>query len=133
MSRALWILQVLLALMFLFAGGFKLAAPGDVLTSIYSPPPNDIMRFIGTTEFLCAVGLVLSSLLRIAPWLTPLAAVGLAVEMAGAAALTPTLFAQDVTLSVIPMVLGVLVALVAYGRMRLSPIQPRPRRHLTQA
>ena len=123
MTYVLWIIQVLLALLFLFAGGTKLVIPPDVLASMGSPNqiplPGWFVRFIGVAEVLGALGLLLPGLLRIKPWLTPLAAVGLVVIMIGATALT--MAADGVVAGVVPLVVGLLAAFVAYGRWRLAP------------
>lgn len=123
MTYALWIIQVLLALMFLFAGGTKLVIPPDVLASMGSPNqiplPGWFVRFIGVAEVLGALGLILPGLLRIKPWLTPLAAAGLVVIMVGATVLH--IVADGVAAGVIPLLLGLLAAFVAYGRWRVAP------------
>ena len=128
MTYALWIIQILLALMFLFAGGTKLVLPPEVLASMGSPNqiplPGWFVRFIGVAEVLGALGLILPGLLRIKPWLTPLAAAGLFVIMVGATALTVA--ADGLAAGVIPLVVGLLAAFVAYGRWRLAP-HPRRR------
>ena len=123
MTYVLWIIQVLLALLFLFAGGMKLVIPPDVLASMGSPNqiplPGWFVRFIGVAEVLGAVGLILPGLLRIKTWLTPLAAAGLVVIMIGATALTVA--ADGVAAGVVPLMVGLLAAFVAYGRCRLAP------------
>jgi uncharacterized membrane protein YphA (DoxX/SURF4 family) len=123
MTYVLWIIQVLLALLFLFAGGTKLVIPPDVLASMGSPNqiplPGWFVRFIGVAEVLGALGLILPGLLRIKSWLTPLAAVGLVVVMIGATALT--MAADGVAAGVVPLVVVLLAAFVAYGRWRLAP------------
>ena len=123
MTYVLWVIQVLLALLFLFAGGTKLVIPPDVLASMGSPNqiplPGWFVRFIGVAEMLGALGLILPGLLRIKPWLTPLAAAGLVVIMVGATALT--MAADGVAAGVVPLVVGLLAALVAYGRWRPAP------------
>lgn len=123
MTYVLWIIQILLALLFLFAGGTKLVLPLDVLKSMGSPNqiqlPGLLLRFIGVAEVLGALGLILPGLLRIKPWLTPLAAAGLVVIMIGATALT--LAAGEVGPAIVPLVVGLLAAFVAYGRWRLAP------------
>ena len=81
MSYALWIAQVLLGLLFLFAGGAKLVLPAEALKG---PVPVLFLRFIGVCEVLGAIGLILPGLLRIRPGLTPFAAAGLASIMIGA-------------------------------------------------
>jgi uncharacterized membrane protein YphA (DoxX/SURF4 family) len=123
MTYVLWIIQALLALLFLFAGGTKLVIPPDVLAKMGSPNqiplPGWFVRFIGVVEVLGALGLLLPGLLRIKPWLTPLAAAGLVVIMIGATALT--IAADGVAAGVVPLVAGLLAAFVAYGRWRLVP------------
>lgn len=123
MTYVLWIVQVLLALLFLFAGGTKLVLPLDVLASMGSPNqiplPGWFVRFIGVAEVLGALGLILPGLLRIKPWLTPLAAVGLVIIMIGATPLN--IVADGIAAGVVPLVTGLLAAFVAYGRWRLAP------------
>jgi hypothetical protein len=123
MNVALWILQVLLALVFLFAGGTKLVLPLDVLTSMGSPNqvhlPGLLIRFIGVCEVLGALGLMLPGIFRIRPGLAPMAAAGMMIIMIGATVLT---FVGDgVTPALFPMVVLFLLAFVAYGRSRLAP------------
>jgi hypothetical protein len=113
MNYALWIIQGLLALLFLFAGGTKLVMPIEALTG-QTPLPGWFVRFIGVAEVLGAVGLILPGLLRIRPGLTPLAAVGLVIIMIGATVLT--LAGGEVVTALIPLVVGLLAAFVAYGR-----------------
>jgi hypothetical protein len=122
---ALWIVQVLLAALFLFAGVFKLTAPAAAMAG---PPPLPVafLRFIGACETLGALGLILPSLLRIRPALTPLAASGLVVIMAGATVVT--LQGGTIAPALMPFVVGVLAACVAYGRTRVAPIRPRAAR-----
>jgi DoxX-like family len=118
MTYALWIVQGLLALLFLFAGGMKLVLPIEVLTE-QMPLPGLFVRFIGMAEVLGSVGLILPGLLRIRPGLTPLAAAGLVIIMIGATVLT--LAGSEVVSALIPLMVGLLLAFVAYGRWRLAP------------
>ena len=124
MTYALWIVQALLALLFLFAGGTKLVLPLDVLTAAGSPNqiqlPGLLIRFIGVAEVLGGLGLVLPGLLRIKPGLTPLAAVGLTLIMIGAVALTVA--SGEVAPALVPLITGILLVFVAYGRWRLAPL-----------
>jgi len=112
-NYALWVVQGLLALLFLFAGGMKLVMPIEELTG-QTPLPGWFVRFIGVAEVLGAVGLILPGLLRIRPGLTPLAAAGLVVIMIGATVLT--LVGGDIVTALIPLMVGLLAAFVAYGR-----------------
>jgi hypothetical protein len=118
MNMALWIVQGLLALLFLFAGGVKLVLPVEEMTS-QMPLPGWFLRFIGVCEVLGAIGLTLPWLLRIRPGLTPLAAAGLVIIMIGATVLT--LASGDIVMALIPLLVGILSAFVAYGRWRLAP------------
>src|ERR1700761_5053359 len=89
MNLALWIIAIVLAVAFAGSGLMKLVVPKDKLVTAgqgwaqdYSPTN---IRLIGLVELLGAVGLVLPAAVHIAPILVPLAAVGLALVMAGAA------------------------------------------------
>jgi uncharacterized membrane protein YphA (DoxX/SURF4 family) len=119
MNAALWIVQALLAALFLFSGGMKLVLPLDKLTGPI-PMPGAFLRFIGVIEVLGALGLILPGLFRIRPGLTPLAAAGLVIIMIGATALG--LVTGDLPMALIPFVVGLLAAFVAYGRWRLAPL-----------
>lgn len=127
MNVALWIIQILLALLFLFAGGTKLILPLDVLNAMGSPNqihlPGLLIRFIGTCEVLGGLGLILPGLLRIRPGLTPLAAAGLVIIMIGATVFS--FAAEGVASALFPLVVGILLAFVAYGRWRLAPLRGR--------
>ena len=116
MKYALWVAQALLALAFVAAGAMKLVTPDDVLAGWY-PFPAWFVRFIGVCEVLGAAGLVLPGLLRVRRGLTPLAAAGLAVIMAGAT--VTTLALGGGASAATPLALGLLAAFVAYGRMRV--------------
>src|SRR5215216_2237856 len=117
-NRALWIVQGLLAALFLFAGGMKLITPIEVL-SMMSPFPGEFIRFIGICEVLGAVGLILPYALRILPGLTALAAGGLVVIMVGAT--VTTLAIGGGVLAAPTAAFGLLAALVAYGRRPQMP------------
>src|SRR3954463_3034614 len=117
-NRALWIVQGLLAALFLFAGGMKLITPVEVLSAM-SPFPGEFIRFIGVCEVLGAVGLILPYALRILPALTALAAAGLVVIMIGAT--VSTLAIGGGVMALPTVVLGLLAALVAFGRRPQDP------------
>jgi uncharacterized membrane protein YphA (DoxX/SURF4 family) len=118
MNIALWIIQILLALLFLFAGGTKLYFSPEVLAAM--GPPNQVhlpglfLQFIGVCEVLGALGLVLPGLLRIRPKLTPLAAIGLLIIMIGAVVVS--IMGPGVGSAMPALVFGLLCAFVAYGR-----------------
>ena len=125
MNVALWIAQVLLAALFLFAGVMKLVVSIESMQGPM-PMPGMFLRFIGVCETLGGLGLLLPGLLGIATWLTPLAAVGLVIIMIGATAVT--IAGGDLVTSLIPAVVGVAAAFVAYGRWRRVPHRARASR-----
>jgi hypothetical protein len=118
MNRALWIVQGLLAALFLFTGGMKLVVSLEAMKGPV-PLPGPFMRFIGVAEVLGAIGLILPELLQIRPGLTPLAAAGLVIIMIGATVITVA--GGDVATAVVPLVVGLLAAFVAYGRWQRAP------------
>jgi uncharacterized membrane protein YphA (DoxX/SURF4 family) len=114
-TTTLWIIQGLLALIFLFAGSMKLIVPIEMMTAQMPVPlPGLFLRFIGTAEVAGALGLILPGLLRIRPMLTPLAACGLVIIMIGATVVT--LAGGGGVSALVPLVVGLLCTAVAYGR-----------------
>jgi len=111
-SIALWVVQVLLAALFLFAGGFKLVAPIAEMTKQIALP-GAFIRFIGVAEVSGALGLVLPGLFRIKRHLTPIAACGLVIIMSGAVGIT--MAGGQMTPALLPLVVGILAGSVAYG------------------
>ena len=118
MNVALWIVQGLLAALFLFAGGAKLVMSLDQMAGPVALP-EWFLRFIGVAEVLGALGLILPGLLRIRPGLTPLAAAGLVIIMIGATVIG--LVGGMVAVALMNVVVVLLAAFVAYGRWRLAP------------
>src|SRR5712671_3732383 len=76
MNVVLWILQSLLAALFMFAGVMKFIMPIEEMTKQIALP-GWFLHFIGAAEILGAIGLILPGILRIRVELTPLAAAGL--------------------------------------------------------
>lgn len=119
MNVALWIVQALLAALFLFAGAMKFVMSVEEMTA-QMPMPGAFLHFIGAAEILGGLGLVLPGLLRVGMGLTPLAALGLAVIMAGATVISAQLGGAVMALP--PLLVGLLAAFVAYGRWRRPPL-----------
>jgi uncharacterized membrane protein YphA (DoxX/SURF4 family) len=117
MNIALWIIQVLLAISFLASGTNKLARPRLALVS-QTPYVEDFtdgqVKGIGALEVLAAIGLVVPPLVHVATFLTPLAAVGLVLLMAGAA--VTHLRRREPQMVAVNAVLLILAAVVAIGR-----------------
>ena len=124
MSVILWILQVLLALLFIFAGVMKFVMSVEEMNQ-QAPVvlPGLFLHFIGICEVLGALGLILPSLLRIQPRLTPLAAVGLAMITAGATVIG--LLGPMKVAAAFPFIVCLLCLFVAYGRWRVKPISAK--------
>jgi len=112
-NRTLWVVQGLMAALFLFAGGMKLVLPIEQMAGPVALP-GFFLRFIGVAEVLGAVGLVLPGALRIHTELTSLAAAGLIVIMIGATALTA--MTGSAAAALFPSVVGVCLASVGYIR-----------------
>jgi uncharacterized membrane protein YphA (DoxX/SURF4 family) len=123
MTSALWTVQGLLAVLFLFAGSMKLVMPIEMMTAQMAVPlPGWFMQFIGVAEVTGAIGLILPSLLRIRPGLTVLASCGLVIVMIGATVVT--LLGGEVAAALLPLVVGLLCASVAYGRRSFFTADP---------
>ena len=125
MNILLWILQILLALLFLFAGITKLVLPADVLQSAGSPNAIKFsalfLKFIGVLETLGGLGLILPGIFHRQQYLTPLAAAGLVIIMIGA--VVTTIMGDGVSMIFGPLVIGLLCAFVAYGRWKIRPLR----------
>jgi DoxX-like family len=121
MNIGLWVLQGLLAFVFLASGILKLVLPREKL-AVKAAWASDFsaaqVKWIGLAEALGAMGMVAPTLTGIAPMLTPLAAVGLVAIMIGAVA-THVRREEPPTP---PIILGVLAAIVAIGRLAMAPL-----------
>lgn len=122
MNIILWILQVLLALMFLLHGRLMLysSTPANTGMVYISAIPTAFRRFVGVAELLAAAGIILPSLTNILPWLTPLAATGLVIVMIGAVIFH--ILRREYPNLVLNFVLLAMAAFVAYGRFVLAPL-----------
>jgi putative oxidoreductase len=122
MNIILWIIQALLALVFLMAGFMKTCQPIKALAekmSWVTKVPSVLVRLLGIAELLGAIGLILPALTHILSWLTILAAIGLALVMVGAIVLHAV--RREVGGVGLTIVILILSAFVAYGRWILLP------------
>ena len=123
MNTAIWIVQIVLAVAFAGSGISKLLQPYEKLAAqmayVNDFSPGAI-RAIGTLEVLGAIGVVLPAWTGILPWLTPLAAGGLAVNMGGA--ISTHLRRKENPMIVVNLVLLALAAFVVYGRLVAVPL-----------
>ena len=118
MNVVLWILQWLLAALFMFSGVMKFVMSIEEMTKQIALP-GWFLHFIGAAEILGAIGLILPGVLRIHVELTPLAAAGLSIITVGATWIT--LAGGQGAVAIIPLVVALLSAFVAYGRWRMIP------------
>lgn len=122
MNFLLWVLQILAALLYGSSGVMKLFLFDKISKDIpsFGALPRGIWMALGILELLCTVGLIVPAALRWHPQLTIWAAALLAVES--------LLFIwvhvkyQEPGTLVMVVVLGLLMAFIAYGRMVLKPI-----------
>ena len=120
MNLALWIIAIVLAVVFAASGLVKQFVPKDKLAASGQGWAQDYsqssIRLIGLAEILGAIGVVLPAAVHIAPILVPLAAVGLALVMAGAAAVhARRKEAPNVAVNAVLLVLAVVVAWGRFG------------------
>jgi hypothetical protein len=118
MNVFLWILQGILAAVYLGAGIMKLGGREKAVQRgmAYAEDLTDnLYRFIGAAEILGAIGLILPAVTGIAPILVPIAATGLAVTMVGALIVHGRRHELAKTAAV-PGVLLILAVIVAWGR-----------------
>lgn len=119
MNIVLWIAQGLLAAMYLMAGSMKAFQPAKTrenpqMTWAHSRP-DGFIRFVGTSELLGALGLILPMITGILPWLTPIAAIGLTVIQL-LAIFTEHLPKKEYNIIPVNVVLLGLAVFVVFGR-----------------
>jgi len=114
MNIVLWIVQILLSLLFLFAGSMKFIMSAEQMND--GAPvalPIWFIHFIGTCEILGGIGLIVPWLTGIKRGLTPLAASLLIVIMIGATVISAMM---SIPIAILPFVVGLLLLFVVKGR-----------------
>lgn len=123
MNIALWIIQSLVALLFLMNGIRKVFLPMDTilaqLPGLKQVPPA-LVRFIGVCELAGAVGLILPAATRILPQMTIAAALGITALMACAAIFH--LRRREVPPTVVTTVILLVALFIGVGRWALAPL-----------
>ena len=122
----LWVLQIALALFFVMVGYSHALAPFDQVAqqAIWMQHvPRALSLFIGHAELAGGLGLIVPAATRIAPWLTPLAALGLGTIMI--LAILFHIVRGEASVIGIPVVLAGLALFVAWGRWRKAAITRR--------
>ena len=126
MKIALWAVQVLLALFSLAAGvnhGIRPLSEAVQTSPWIAALAPALVRFIGFAELAAALGLVLPAATRILPWLTPVAAAGLALIML--LAIPFHISRGEANIIGLHIVVSALALFVAWGRFRRAPIVAR--------
>jgi uncharacterized membrane protein YphA (DoxX/SURF4 family) len=126
LNIALWVVQLLLVAMFLMAGASKLLQPISELAKMLpwvTSVSEGLVRFIGLSELLGGMGLLLPSILRIKPILTPYASIGLAVVMLLASIFHIT--RGEYSAIGMNFFLMAFTLFVAWGRMKKAPISSK--------
>lgn len=125
LNIALWVAQVLLGALFLFAGGMKVFTPIEEMAknAAWVKDLPWLMRFIGVSELAGGLGLILPSLLRIKPVLTPIAAIGLLIILILAAGyhIMHNEFSGLGGIAAFALIL----AFIIWGRLKKAPISPK--------
>lgn len=127
MKKAVWAPQILLALAFAAAGTMKLVTPrAQIVANGSGRWAQDFsdtqVTLIGAAEVLGAIGLVAPAATGILPILTPMAAAGLTVLMAGAVMTHMRLGEPPFA----PLVLALLAVLVVWFRLPAAIPRRRP-------
>jgi len=130
---ALWVVQVVLAISFIWAAWMKLFQPIDRLSVMWpwtGQVPMTLVKFTGIIDFLGAMGLILPSLLRIQPRLTPIAAMAIIVLMLCASVFH--IMRGEASVIGVNIVFGIMAAFVAWGRFTKAPIASEGTKRLQQ-
>jgi uncharacterized membrane protein YphA (DoxX/SURF4 family) len=122
MNIVLWVLQVLAALLFGSSGIMKVFMFDKISHDVpsFGALPRNAWLALGMVELACAVGLVVPAIAHWHPSLTALAAMVLAAE--SLVFIWVHIKYREITPIILSLVLGLVVAFIAYGRMNLAPI-----------
>ncbi|HEU4328309.1 MAG TPA: DoxX family protein [Roseiflexaceae bacterium] len=123
LNIGLWVLQVLMALLFLAHGWLLVAPPAEMVAMMDEQMGFGLRMFIGVAELLAAAGLILPGVTRILPWLVPAAAAGLMIVMFSATVLH--IARGETSSAIICAVIFAIVTAIAYARWKVQPIAPR--------
>ena len=123
MNIVLWTLQVLLAAAFLAHGLLLLAPPPEIAAQMNASLPRWFWLFLGIAEVLAAIGLIVPGITRIMTSLVGWAAVGIMMVMISATIWH--LVRSEISSAAITLLLLAMATVVAYMRLRVSPIRQR--------
>jgi len=123
MNILLWVLQLLLAIVFVAHGWLFLSPPPEIAAQMNASLPRWFQLFLGVAEVLAGVGLTLPGLTRILPWLVTWAAGGIMIVTMSATIYH--LVRGEMSSAAITLLLLAMATFVAYMRHRALPIGVR--------
>ena len=123
MNVLLWVLQVLLALVFIAHGLLLLMPPAEIAAQLLMSLPRSFWVFLGVAEIAAAIGLTLPGLTRVMPFFVSWAAVGIMIVMISATGYH--IVRGEYGPAATTFVLLIMATFVAYQRSRVLPIAPR--------
>lgn len=124
MHIILWILQILLAIAFAAHGWLFLSPPAEMVEAMNASISQTLRIFIGVTEVLAAIGLIVPGMVRAGPILTVLAGVGLMIVLASATLLH--LGRSELSEALITIILLMIVSFVTHMRWKIRPYIKTP-------
>lgn len=123
MNILLWVLQVLLAVVFIAHGLLLLMPPPDIAAQMLMSLPRWFWVFLGMAEVAAAIGLTLPGLTRVMPWLVSWAAAGIMIVMISATGYH--IIRGENSSAAVTFVLLIMATFLAYERSQVLPIAPR--------
>lgn len=123
MNILLWVLQVLLALIFVAHGWLLVSPPASLIEQMNAAMSPAFRIFIGVSEFVAAFGLIAPGVTRIQPFWVPAAAGGLMFVMISATVFH--VMRGEISSAITTTVLLIIATFVAYQRWKVRPILPR--------
>ena len=123
MNVLLWVLQVLLAVVFIAHGLMLLMPPPDIAAQMLMSLPRWFWVFLGVAEVAAAIGLTLPGLTRVMPWLVSWAAAGIMIVMISATGYH--IIRGEISSAAVTFVLLIMATFLAYERSQVLPIAPR--------
>ena len=123
MNILLWVLQVLLAVVFIAHGLLLLMPPAEIAAQMVMSLPRAFWVFLGVAEIAAAIGLTLPGLTRVMPWLVSWAAAGIMIVMVSATGYH--IVRGEISSAVVTFVLLIIATYVAYARAKAFPIAPK--------
>ena len=122
MNILLWVLQVLAALLYGASGVMKVFMFDKISADVrsFDALPREAWMGLGILELVCSVGLIVPAAFHWQPKLTVVAATVLAIE--SLVFIWVHIKSHEIMPMIMSGVLGLLMAFIAYGRMRLHPI-----------